>query len=262
MLLTSRLGSLPAGLALLILFALPALFYFRVPQLERLKLSSITSLFSNSLLRDNSYLIEQDGLFDVQMEGGPRIRQATMLFGTDRDRGENVMYERATKTRLRHDWNGFNCGVFFLRVNEWSVNLLTAATALRLLRPELNMVQRGPNYEQDAMVWVLEQQEHLKHVIYQPREWFNLFELHHDQNTLKYKPGDLLMHAVGAQDKYQAMGHWLDRLDNSPEELQLQLSNISLKGDVDRFWSILKDADNLLDMAKTFRQEADIKKAF
>ena len=70
------------------------------------------------------------------------------------------------------------------------------------------------------------------------------------------------MHAVGAQDKYQAMGHWLDRLDNSPEELQLPLSNISLKGDVERFWAILKDADNLLDMAETFRQEADVRRLF
>ena len=58
------------------------------------------------------------------------------------------------------------------------------------------------------------------------------------------------------------MGHWLDRLDNSPEELQLPLSNISLKGDVERFWAILKDADNLLDMAETFRQEADVRRLF
>lgn len=160
------------------------------------------------------------------------------------------------------DWNGFNCGVFFLRINEWSVNYLTAATALPLLRPELPMVQRGPNYEQDAMVWVLEQKEYKAHVAYQPREWYNLFELQHDQNTLKYKPGDLLVHAVGVQDKQLAMGLWLDKLDNSLDELQLPLNNMSLKGDVERFWTILKGANDLLGRAKTFRESAEVMDGF
>ena len=35
------------------------------------------------------------------------------------------------------DWNGWNCGVFFVRVNAWSVEMLRDVAALPSLRPEV-----------------------------------------------------------------------------------------------------------------------------
>lgn len=105
MLLPIRLGSSTASLAILLFLALPTILYYRSPLLERARFrnpSSVTTSLSQSILGDKSSLVEQNVLFDVKMEGGPRIRQATMLFGTSRDRGQNVMYERATKTHLKH----------------------------------------------------------------------------------------------------------------------------------------------------------------
>jgi hypothetical protein len=105
MLLYKRLGSSTASLAILLFLALPTILYYRSPLLGRARArnpSSITTSLSQPNLGDKSSLVEQNVLFDVKLEGGPRIRQATMLFGTSRDRGQNVMYERATKTHLKH----------------------------------------------------------------------------------------------------------------------------------------------------------------
>ncbi len=47
--------------------------------------------------------MDQNGvrLFNNAMEGGPRIRQASMLFG-DGEKGEDAMYERAMRTHIAH----------------------------------------------------------------------------------------------------------------------------------------------------------------
>ena len=48
-----------------------------------------------------------DFLFNQVLEGGPQIRQASMIFGSG-GKGEDVLYERAIKTHLRHgEWWGF-----------------------------------------------------------------------------------------------------------------------------------------------------------
>ena len=159
------------------------------------------------------------------------------------------------------DWNGYNCGVFFLRVNEWSVNFLTEASALPLLRPEIKLGVRAPNYEQDAMVWVLNKEGYKEHVVYQPREWYNPFNewVHHQ---LEHERGDLLIHFAGQPEKHAAMGKWLDKLDQSPEELQVPVSNLTIKADIAHFWTRLNNAKVILDKAWDLQSDDRVKHMF
>jgi len=159
------------------------------------------------------------------------------------------------------DWNGYNCGVFFLRVNEWSVNFLTEASALPLLRPEVELGTRAPNYEQDAMVWVLEKEGYREHVVYQPREWYNPFQ-EGENHESEHQNGDMLIHFPGMQEKHAAMGTWLDKVDQSPEELQVPVSNLTLKADIAHFWTRLNNARVQLDKAWELQTTDKIKQMF
>ena len=159
------------------------------------------------------------------------------------------------------DWNGYNCGVFFLRVNEWSVNFLTEASALPLLRPEVKLGVNAPNYEQDAMVWVLNKEGYREHVVYQPREWYNPF-YEGEQHELEYRKGDMLIHFAGTPEKHSPMGKWLDNVDQSPEELNVPLSNTTLKADIAHFWTRLNNAKVLLDKAWDLQSSDEVKQMF
>ena len=159
------------------------------------------------------------------------------------------------------DWFGYNCGVFFLRVNEWSINFLTEATGLPLLRPDVELGTRAPNYEQDAMVWVLEKEGYRDHVVYQPRQWYNPFE-EGESHQSEYQRGDLLVHFPGMAKKHPAMGRWLDRVDHSPEELQIPTSNFTLKADITHFWTRLNNAKVLLDKVWDLQSKDKYKQLF
>lgn len=159
------------------------------------------------------------------------------------------------------DWFGFNCGVFFVRVNEWSINFLTEASALPLLRPDIKLGTRAPNFEQDAMVWVLEQKKNKGNVIYQPRQWYNPFEVgEHNEN--EHQPGDLLIHFPGMEHKHAAMGKWLDLVDRTPDDLSIPLTNLTLQADIHRFWTRLKSAIVLIGKARDFQSRDEIKHLF
>ena len=95
------------------------------------------------------------------------------------------------------DWVGFNAGVFFVRINEWSVKMLTEVSALPDLRPQ---VQLGYNAEQSAFQWVMSRAGYREHVIYQPIKWFNGFEQSFGKLP-DVKEGDLLVHFSGLKDE-------------------------------------------------------------
>ena len=153
------------------------------------------------------------------------------------------------------DWNGYNCGVFMMRINEWSVNFLTQATAIPLLRPDIPLGVPYPNYEQDAMKWVLAQEGYKEHAVYQPRLWNNGFS-NGAEGELEVKTGDLLIHFPGVLHKYPLMGHWLDIVENEPEKVKIPLANLTLHDDVKDFWETLRTAKQALHSA-TEAREAD-----
>lgn len=155
------------------------------------------------------------------------------------------------------DWNGYNCGVFMMRINEWTVNFLTQATAIPLLRPDIPIGVPYPNYEQDAMKWVLDQKGYKEHTVYQPRLWYNGFSSG-AEGELEVKTGDLLIHFPGVLEKYSKMGHWLDILENEPEKVKIPLANMTLHEDVKDFWATLRTAKQALQSATEAREEDSI----
>ena len=143
-----------------------------------------------------------------------------------------------------------------MRINEWSVNFLTQATALPLLRPDIPLGIPTPNMEQDAMRWVLDQEGYKEHAVYQPRLWYNAFSHGPDQKP-ETKPGDMVIHFPGVEHKYPLMGHWLDIVENEPEKVNKPLSNLTLHTDIKGFWASLRTAKQALHNATEYL-EADI----
>lgn len=147
------------------------------------------------------------------------------------------------------DGSGFNAGVFFVRINEWSVKMLTEVAALPDLRAD---VQLGFNAEQAAFKWVFKRAGYREHVLYQPIEWFNGFEQSFGQLP-PVQDGDMLVHFSSLkQHKFGAVQKWLDRLERAPQELHIPLENTSYPANVDAYWNRLRDAKNVLEIAEDF----------
>ncbi len=56
-------------------------------------------------------------------------------------------------------------------------------------------------------------------------------------------------------DKSSAMGHWLDLLDNSPQDLQPPLHNTSLFQNITNFWSYLSAAQQEIETASALSDQ-------
>ncbi|KAJ5913802.1 galactosyl transferase GMA12/MNN10 family protein [Penicillium tannophilum] len=103
---------------------------------------------------------------------------------------------------LSKDWNGMNNGVFFVRVHEWSVNLLSAAIAYPTVHPNVELFWP----DQSALTNLFNENEvFARSVVYCPLRWFNAYMRSPDgrkQNKdsparFQVHPGDLLVHFPG-----------------------------------------------------------------
>lgn len=150
------------------------------------------------------------------------------------------------------DWGSgsrFNAGVFFVRINEWSVKMLAEVSALPDLRPD---VQIGFNAEQSAFKWVFKQIGYREHVLYQPVEWFNGFEYSYDRLP-PVQDGDMLIHFSGLKEnKFGAVQKWLNRLERAPQELQIPLEDTNYQANIEAYWALLREARTTMQKAKDF----------
>ena len=158
-----------------------------------------------------------------------------------------------------YDWEGFNAGVFLVRINEWSVKMLTEVSALPDLRQD---VQVGYNAEQTAFKWVFKRVGYREHVLYQPNKWFNGFE----QSFGKLPPvkdGDMLVHFSGLkEDKFGAVQKWLDRLEDAPHELHVPLDKTRYEVNVDAYWSCMRNAKYTLQQAEHVSNSNNVTQEF
>ena len=151
-----------------------------------------------------------------------------------------------------YDWNGFNCGIFFVRVNEWSVNFFTETSALPLSSPDVDL---GYNKDQTAMRLILDKPMYRQHFLYQPISWYNGF--HDSEGRLPHVvPGDLLVHFAGM--KWRGKGRleagiqlWLDRIDREPATWAQELDNTTLSSDIAAFWSRTGEARQISQQASS-----------
>lgn len=149
------------------------------------------------------------------------------------------------------DWNSFNPGVFLIRVDGWSVKMLTQVYALKQIRTDVNL---GNNADQDAMIWIMERPGYREHVIYQPIEWFQGYQdpRGHFRDV---QPGDLLIHFPGWKDKrFEYMDRYLEKLRSHKSEWHIPLHDTSYPASVDAYWSRLREAHTAFQKANTLLQ--------
>lgn len=143
------------------------------------------------------------------------------------------------------DWDDLNYGVFFVRVNEWSINFLTQVATFPQSRPEIYWSE---DIDIDAMWWVLDQPENQDHVIYQPRSWYNGYDMG-DRGYSEISEGDMQVHLVGVNSdrrKEAAVHWWLSKLEKSPQKMHMPLEASKYPEKVQMFWEALKMAKELL----------------
>ena len=139
------------------------------------------------------------------------------------------------------DWNGLNCGVFFVRVTEWSVNFFTEVVAVPLVNPLLDL---GFNLDQSAMREVLRKPTYKSRFLYQPVNWHNGF---HDSGThfRDVQPGDLLVHfagvkAGGHEHLVAAITGWFETVDNGTSNWALPLDETFYNAEIVAYWDRLR----------------------
>lgn len=147
------------------------------------------------------------------------------------------------------DWNDLNYGVFFVRVSEWSIKFLTQVATFPQSRPD---VDTSEDIDIDAMWWVLDQPENQDHVAYQPRSWYNGYDLG-DQGKSEIYEGDMQVHLVGVDSeprKEAAVHWWLSKIEKSPQKMHMPLAASGYPEKVQMFWEVLKTAKELLQQSQ------------
>ena len=144
--------------------------------------------------------------------------------------------------------DGFNAGLCFFRVNEWSVDLLSDAYSLSRLRPEIDI---SGNIEQNALKYVFDLERNKKHILYQPQLWYNGFKGSERAET-EISGGDMLVHFAGVnhvsegQKKDQLMSLWLAKIEEQPKKWQVPLEKTKYPREIETFWDTYEESKKAL----------------
>lgn len=134
-----------------------------------------------------------------------------------------------------HDPKGFNSGVMFMRVNQWTLSLLVSVlnTPFSDNKNVLYLSKDEPAFEQ-----VLEREEFRGGVVYQPRPWFNAM---YSDGTFEGSPGSLLVHIAGVNgEKWRVMDEWLEKVRDKKWEVNVQ--ETAYEGILLDFWQRIRQA--------------------
>jgi len=141
------------------------------------------------------------------------------------------------------DYNGLNAGVFLIRVNQWSLNLLTRVMSYKHYYPEEDYTFE----EQSILARLTENDEEFKdQSIYVPKAWFNayFYTLH------EVKPGLLLSHFPHPDYKWHIY-EWLKVLesDRDPQFKPVYnrpVTETSYPEEIKKFWNVKRRADKAI----------------
>lgn len=148
---------------------------------------------------------------------------------------------------LSKDWNGMNNGVFFIRVHEWSVALLSAAMSYPTLNPNVPLFWP----DQSALSNLLDENEFFsRSVVYCPLRWFNAYMRSSDGSKpnpdspshLQVHPGDLLVHFPGTPRDHliQTLSPYLEIAESHRAEWEPPLEQTGYIEETSQFWEKLK----------------------
>lgn len=171
------------------------------------------------------------------------------------------------------DQNGFNAGVFYLRVSEWSVSMLVEAISYPLCNSEEDL---GRNMDQEAMLRTFNTTEggpegegYKEGVAYLPRTWFvayeygpgswndthivtlNEFAGSKMRHLYEGQVGDFLVHFPGIDPVRQDLvNDWADLIEGEyADTWAIPLNETGYPGLSRDFWTQYGEAVGLLDRA-------------
>jgi len=134
-----------------------------------------------------------------------------------------------------NDPNGFNNGIFPIRVNRWAVDLFSAILSYRYYRPDAPLVFR----DQSAMGALIKEPQFANHVAAAPQRWFNAYQGEHNETLAPFqvRRGDLLVHLAGVPDREKRMGYWLERAEQHLDDWEISFKSTSYPQEARDFWN-------------------------
>ncbi|KAF2480895.1 hypothetical protein BDY17DRAFT_202135 [Neohortaea acidophila] len=165
--------------------------------------------------------------------------------------------------------HGFNAGVFFIRVHEWSINLLKDVIAhseadtpeavhgsVKVGRFELTEELR----DQRAFHTILRGDPYRDNVLYQPRNWYNTLP---DSTDHHGKEGYLLTH-FNELEGPREVGMTITILSHarSPESYSAPVSHTLYPRRIREFWERVREAKQLLPHAQARINEEAVWEGF
>lgn len=133
------------------------------------------------------------------------------------------------------DGHGLNNGVFFIKVDPWSVELLAAVIAFPSYRPEVTLQYR----DQSALAEILKMENFKLNYLLLPQRWFNAYqaELSDDsRRPWQINRGDLLVHFAGVPSRDERIRAFLDRAERRLAEWEIDYQNTTYPREIEEFW--------------------------
>jgi len=160
------------------------------------------------------------------------------------------------------DHRGLNNGVFFLRVNDWSIWLMTAVLGYQKAgcRPPGKLRTEDQGALENIITEVnpshlkgrrqltdISQPQFINYTIHVPQRWFNAFAGFRDESltkTTKFKSnsakeGDLLVHFAGHKDtREETMKKWLNYREKHVQEWEMKVEKTGYLEEIRQFWDV------------------------
>lgn len=146
---------------------------------------------------------------------------------------------------VTNDFHGLNNGVFFLKVHEWSVWLMSAVLSTTVYQPKVKL-RWG---DQTALERQLATQRFMHQTRHVPQRWFNAFAGYRGKpdpdpwkkqnpwTAFGVKEGDLLVHFPAHYDvRARRMNTWMDVAEAHEPPWEVPLQNTTYMEEIDRYW--------------------------
>ena len=132
--------------------------------------------------------------------------------------------------------------------------MLAKSIGVPMFIPDLDL---DVQVDQTSMAVVMNETDFHTHgeTLFQPRTWYNAFQFHEDVGT-EWEDGDLLIHFPGLEeDRWMLMEKWLNRIERSPETLDVAYEKTKYPSEVKAFWKMLRHAVALISRAQVYMEE-------
>ncbi|KJZ76140.1 hypothetical protein HIM_04596 [Hirsutella minnesotensis 3608] len=157
-----------------------------------------------------------------------------------------ALHSKPINLLIANDHNGLNDGTFLLRVNQWSIDLISDILAFPRYKPDVHL----PFSEQTAMEILLKEDRYKDNVRYTPQHWFNAWpevEGHAQDYVTRdnmsgmeewsIRRGDFLVHFAGCEDKEREVKGFIEAGRQVGNVWESDRAQRDVSTEVEAFWS-------------------------